>query len=501
MPAPSSVRARGITAPPRRLSRSIRSSHAHFSRHRQPAARGSANVLAILTIGPCAVLLPRPLAAQQAEAQPARLDPAVLDLLVGRVALYPDPLLAQVMAAATFSEQIPAAAQWSAQHKYLKGDALVQAMEGANLGFDPSVQSLLAFPSVLDLMNRDLGWTQQFGDASLVQRGDVMDAVQRMRLKAYETGNLKSTPQIVVVQSSPQVIEIQPPSPTVIYVPVYNPQVVYVYPPPPPPGAMVAAAALGFALAVALTPSYCTSYWGYRSGFAWHSHTVIIYNSAWGRTWTNHGVYIHTWGGYNRGFYAKPYAYTNTHAYVRTSTNVNVNRNVNVNSNYGNVNVNKNVNVNQATGNVNVNKNANVTKTYGNTTVNKNVNVNNNGGNVNVNKNTNVSGANGSANVNRNANANVNNPGNVNRSNSVNVNPSKTTTPYGSSSANQNAYKGAYQAPAQSPYKSSYPSTGNANQARGYTPQSSASSGTFSGVQNGKSEQAAAARGQASRRK
>jgi hypothetical protein len=108
-------------------------------------------------------------------------------------------------------------------------------------------------------MNRDLGWTQQFGDASLVQRGDVMDAVQRMRLKAYETGNLKSTPQIVVVQSSPQVIEIQPPSPTVIYVPVYNPQVVYVYPPPPPPGAMVAAAALGFALAVALTPSYCTS--------------------------------------------------------------------------------------------------------------------------------------------------------------------------------------------------------------------------------------------------
>jgi hypothetical protein len=94
----------------------------------------------------------------------------VLDLLVGRVALYPDPLLAQVMAAATFSEQIPAAAQWSAQHKYLKGDALVQAMEGANLGFDPSVQSLLAFPSVLDLMNRDLGWTQQFGDASLVHR-------------------------------------------------------------------------------------------------------------------------------------------------------------------------------------------------------------------------------------------------------------------------------------------------------------------------------------------
>jgi hypothetical protein len=86
-------------------------------------------------------------------------------------------LLAQVMAAATFAEQVPASAQWAAQHKNLKGDALVQAMEAANFGFDPSVQAVLAFPSVLDLMNRDLAWTQTLGDATMIQRGDVMDAV------------------------------------------------------------------------------------------------------------------------------------------------------------------------------------------------------------------------------------------------------------------------------------------------------------------------------------
>src|SRR5215207_4814696 len=87
------------------------------------------NILAILTVGPCAILVPKPLQAQEAEQQPAKLAPAVLDQTVARVALYPDPLLAQVMAASTFSEQIPAATQWAAQHKTLKGDALAQAMD------------------------------------------------------------------------------------------------------------------------------------------------------------------------------------------------------------------------------------------------------------------------------------------------------------------------------------------------------------------------------------
>ena len=118
----------------------------------------------------------------------------------------------------------------------MKGDDLVQAMEKGQLAFDPSVQALIPFPSVLQMMNQDLNWTAQLGTAVLAQRGDVMDAVQRMRKKAQDAGNLKTTEQIKVVQSSPQVIEIQPPSPQVIYVPTYNPQVVYAPAPPPPPG-------------------------------------------------------------------------------------------------------------------------------------------------------------------------------------------------------------------------------------------------------------------------
>jgi len=373
------------------------------------------------------------------------------------------------MAAATFVEQISAADQWAIQHKNLKGDALTQAMEGANLGFDPSVQALLAFPSVLDLMNKDLAWTQALGDATLVQRGDVMDAVQRMRRKAYDTGNLKSSKQITVVQSSPQVIVIDPPSPTVIYVPVYNPQVVYVYPPPPAPG-IVVAAAIGFAVGVALSPSYCTNYWGYRSGFGWSSRTIVVYNGAWGRTWVNHSTYIHTWGGVNRGFYAKPYAYVNTNVYVRKNTYVNVNGNTNVNVNRNtNVNVNKNanVNVNRST-NANINNNANINR--------------NNNVNANVNNNANV-------NRNNNANANVNNNANVNRNNNANANRNN---------ANQNVNRGA--SPSQTPARPAPTSTPK-SPARGYTPQSSARSGAFSGVQNGKSEQNAAARGKTSRAK
>ena len=270
-------------------------------------------------------------------------------------------------------------------------------------------------------MNKDLAWTQKLGDATLVQRGDVMDAVQRMRKKAYDAGNLKTSQQITVVQSAPQVIEIQPPSPTVIYVPTYSPQVVYAAAPPPPPGpstgAVVAAAAVGFMAGVALSNSYCNSYWGHHGGFGWSSHTVIVHNSAWGRTWVESQHLRSHLGRVQRGFYASRHAYVNTNAYVRHHTNVNVNRNVNVNTN---LNVNRNVNVNQ---------------------------------NANVNRNTNV---------------------------------------------NQNVNRGAYQNQSVSRTRIS---SVNANSARGNTPHSTAHAGTFSGVQNGRSEHAAAARGKASRRR
>jgi hypothetical protein len=264
--------------------------------------------------------------------------------VVARVALYPDPLLAQVLAAASFSDQIPDAYKWAQDHQSLKGDPLVQAMQSANFSFDPSVQALIPFPTVLQMMNQDLNWTAQLGSAVLVQRGDVMDAVQRMRKKAYDAGNLKSTQQVQVVQSSPQVIEIQPPSPQVFYVPTYNPAVVYAPAPPPPPGpstgAVVASALIGFAAGVAITAAFSNSWCGYHGGFGWSSHTVIINNGAWGRTWVNHTTYVHTWGGVNAGFYSRPNAWVNNNVMVNRNTNVNINRNVNVNRN---TNVNRNI--------------------------------------------------------------------------------------------------------------------------------------------------------------
>jgi Protein of unknown function (DUF3300) len=291
---------------------------------------------------------------------PPKLDANTLDTIVARIALYPDPLLAQVLAAASFSDQIPDAYKWVQAHSSLKGDALVQAMESAQLPYDPSVQALIPFPTVMKQLNDDPTWAATLGGAVLTQRGDVMDAVQRMRKKAHDVGNLKTTQQTkVIVESSPQVIEIQPANPQVVYVPVYNPTVVYAPAPPPPPGpstgTVVAAALIGFAAGVAITAAFSDGWWGYHGGFGWSSHTVVVCNSAWGRTWVNHTTYVHTWGGYNAGFYSRPNAWVNNNTWVNRNTNINVNRNINVNNN---VNVNRNQNFNRNT-NMNQNRNYN----------------------------------------------------------------------------------------------------------------------------------------------
>ena len=119
--------------------------------------------------------------ARSAFAQPAPLAPPQLDQLVARIALYPDPLLAQILTASTYWTEIPEAAAWADQHSYLRGDALAEAMEADHLQWDPSVLALLPFPSVLDMMARDMEWTEQLGNAVLTQRADVMEAIQRMR--------------------------------------------------------------------------------------------------------------------------------------------------------------------------------------------------------------------------------------------------------------------------------------------------------------------------------
>src|SRR5580700_1742855 len=123
---------------------------------------------------------------------PPSFSPGELDHLVQRVALYPDPLLAQVLSASTFADQISDAARWADQHHYLTGPALAQAITEDQLPFDPSVQALLPFPSVLDMMAGNIDWTTQLGNAVLAQRPDVMDAVQRERALSMQYGYLRS---------------------------------------------------------------------------------------------------------------------------------------------------------------------------------------------------------------------------------------------------------------------------------------------------------------------
>src|ERR1700733_14539850 len=112
---------------------------------------------------------------------PPSFPPQQLDSLVSRVALYPDPLLAQILAAATYSNDIPDAARWADQHHYLTGEALANAISGDQLPWDPSVQALLPFPSVLEMMASDMNWTTQVGNAFLAQQQDVMESVQAQR--------------------------------------------------------------------------------------------------------------------------------------------------------------------------------------------------------------------------------------------------------------------------------------------------------------------------------
>ena len=184
------------------------------------------------------------------------------------IALYPDSLLAQIFMASTYPLEVVQAARWVKANKNLKGDALTAALEKEN--WDPSVKSLVNFPQVLDMMNEKLDWTQKMGDAFLAQQKDVMDTVQKLRVKAQAEGNLKTTQQQkVVVEKETQTIIIEPANPQVVYVPTYNPTVVYgawAYPAYPPyyyypPGYTAGAALFSFGAGVAVGAA-----WGYAWG-------------------------------------------------------------------------------------------------------------------------------------------------------------------------------------------------------------------------------------------
>ena len=240
-----------------------------------------------------AILLWLPVAApaQTNPPQPASSDqqllkPEELDALLAPIALYPDALLAQILMASTYPLEVIEAERWVTANKGLKDDALKAAV--GKQSWDDSVKSLVATPSVLDMMSDKLDWTQKLGDAVLAQQPDVMDAVQRLRQKAQANDKLSSNQQQTVTteqQDGKQVIVITPTQPNTVYVPYYNPSVVYgswpspAYPPyywPPPAyiGAGILATGLAFGAGYALGRWAGGGYWG--GGMNWGGNNINV---------------------------------------------------------------------------------------------------------------------------------------------------------------------------------------------------------------------------------
>lgn len=247
--------------------------------------------------------------AQDSGSAPPVFRQEELDQMLAPIALYPDSLLIQILMAATYPLEIVQADRWLNQNPNLKGDRLAAALDQKY--WDPSVKSLVNFPPVLAMMSDKLEWTQNIGDAFLGQKDQVMATIQDLRAKAYAQGNLKSTTeQRVVVQE--KVIVIEPASPSVVYIPAYNPTVVYGswwYPSYPP-------------------------YYYYPPGYAVASASIVSFGVgvAFGVAWG------YAWGGVN---------WTSNQVYVNPAQNVTVNNvyvNRNVTQNVANVNVNRTFN-------------------------------------------------------------------------------------------------------------------------------------------------------------
>jgi hypothetical protein len=217
-------------------------------------------------------------------ASTAALAQAQLDQLLAPIALYPDQLLSQVLMASTYPLEIAEAARWinAPGNRSLNGEALTKALQGKH--WDPSVMALVAFPDVLQIMCARLEWTDKLGDAFLAQQTEVMDAVQRLRQEAIAAGTFKSGPQCgCVVETSNDIVTVSPASVEVVYVPVYNPVLVYgtwpypLYPPvafPLPVGfAFSSGFSIGFGAAVHV--AFYGPLWGWSS-FNWGAHTILV---------------------------------------------------------------------------------------------------------------------------------------------------------------------------------------------------------------------------------
>jgi len=249
-------------------------------------------------------------AAVFAQAPPPLDPPARLEALVARIALYPDPLLAQVLAAATFHEQIPDAARWADEHHDLAGQALALQMQARRLPWDPGVQAMLPFPAVLDAMASDREWTSRLGDAFLAHQAEVLDAVQRLRVTARDSGILRGNEQIAV--SSGPYIAILPVKPAHIAVPSYDSGAVFAA--VPRSGAARTGAVrwsdpvlvggfqpYGWNLEkFAVIGGYFQA-WGWGLAFIdWGARSVIINDSPWRRNWANRNEYVHPYPALQR---------------------------------------------------------------------------------------------------------------------------------------------------------------------------------------------------------
>src|SRR5271165_3915239 len=245
------------------------------------------------------------------EAPQAAYSASQIDELVSPIALYPDALVAQILAGSTFPDQIVQANTWLQANSGLN-DAQ-RADQVNNQSWDPSVKALTQFPSVLNNMATNLSWTSSPGDAFYTQQADVMASVQRLRKQAKAAGNLKTTSQQTVTtetQSGQQVIVIQPANPQVVYVPTYNPTVVYgtpYYPPGYSTGALVATSIISFGAGLAIGAAMSGG-WGWNSwGCGWHgggvtyNRNVYVSNSNVYRGGNRTNVYNGNRNNYNGG--------------------------------------------------------------------------------------------------------------------------------------------------------------------------------------------------------
>lgn len=233
--------------------------------------------------------------------------PEMLQQLVAPIALYPDSLVAQILAASTYPEQVVEADRYLQDHPNLKGEDLAKEVDTQN--WDPSVKALTAFPSVLGNMDKNLSWTSSLGDAYYNQQQDVMDAVQVMRQKAQKAGSLKSTEQ-EKVNSDGADITIQPADPEIVYVPAYDPWLVYGYPIDPwpfwypYPGIWYEGPYLSFGVGYGI--GFFGGFgWGWGNwGFDWRHHYAVFHHDRYfsrSRTFYNRSAFYRGAGASARG--------------------------------------------------------------------------------------------------------------------------------------------------------------------------------------------------------